>query len=136
MGKRQFGGVKKGSASRGALFAAVNAVADDGMAQGSQVKTDLVLPAGIEFDLEKTVSRERFFHPVVGDRVSRRLIVITSDVAFPGLILRGDGQIDRPLPQPGHPFDKRQVTAKERVIPKRGPPRGVAVARKSDGDKA
>ena len=94
VGKGKRAGMEKRPATRGTRLTAVHPIANDGMADRAQMETDLMLAAGIQFDLDQSGSVQPLLDPVVGDRVAGRLIVVSGDVALAAVVRIGDGEID------------------------------------------
>ena len=136
MRKGEFAGMKKRPASRGAFGGTVDTIANDGMPDRSQMQTDLMLAAGVQFHLENSSPVETFLHPVVRDRMTGRLGIVSRDVALAGFVFIGDGQIDGPLRRLRNTFDEGQIAAKEGMIPEGSAARGVAFAGKCYGHQA
>ena len=106
------------------------------MADGAQMEADLVLPSGVELDLEEGGPGKSLLDAVVRDGMTRRLVLIPRDVTFAGFVFVRDGEVDRPGGGFRHSLDQSQITPEEGMITEGGAARGVALAGQGDRDQA
>ena len=135
MGEGELAGMKKRPAAGRPLRAAVDAIASNGMTDGPQVKADLMLSAGVQFNFEKSGPKKALLHFVVRDRGSRRFVVVSRDVPLAGFVLVGDGKIDGTRGGFGNTVNERKVATQERVVSERGASSRVAFAGQSHRDQ-
>jgi hypothetical protein len=135
MGEGQHRGVKEGPVAFGPLLRAIHEIADNGMTDRAQMQADLVLAPRVEFDFEEGGSGKTLLDAVVCNGVTRRLVVVTRKVAAARDIFIRNWQIDGSGCGPRYPFHERKVPPYEGMLAKCRPTRGVALARKSDGNQ-